>query len=172
MLIVSLGDNLHEVPKPIFRKKNKKKKCHEFVVCWICPESCKGSIILQVVCKHTAKVLIVSAVCAGPSLLEYHALKISFTWHDIHLNVVVVCLFFFFLFCFSFVVVVGLYQIFFTLWLLSRQSFRHFIPGRQLLWHCLLSFTSSPFWKRDLLWKKRICPKVSKFLAFRIDPFL
>ena len=38
MQIVSLGDNLYEMPKPIFWEKLKKKKNNQFVVCWICPE--------------------------------------------------------------------------------------------------------------------------------------
>ena len=34
MLIVSLGDNLHEMPNPIFYEK-KKKKYDQLVICWI-----------------------------------------------------------------------------------------------------------------------------------------
>ena len=37
MQIVALGDNLHEMSKPIFWGK-----CHQNVVYWICPESGKG----------------------------------------------------------------------------------------------------------------------------------
>ena len=36
MQIVSTGDNLHEMSKPIFWGNT---KSHEFVICWICPES-------------------------------------------------------------------------------------------------------------------------------------
>ena len=42
MQIVSLGDNLHEVSKPVVWKKNKKK--YQFI-CWIGTESCKGEYL-------------------------------------------------------------------------------------------------------------------------------
>ena len=39
MQIVSLGDNLHEISKPVLGKN---KKTIVFVICWICPESGNG----------------------------------------------------------------------------------------------------------------------------------
>ena len=39
MQIVSLGDNLHEMSKPIFWAN---KKYHQFVICWICTENVNG----------------------------------------------------------------------------------------------------------------------------------
>ena len=39
---ISIGDNLHEISNPVFREKKKKKKNHQFVVCWISPETGKG----------------------------------------------------------------------------------------------------------------------------------
>ena len=35
-----IGDNLHEISNPIFLEKL--EKYHQFVICWICPESDKG----------------------------------------------------------------------------------------------------------------------------------
>ena len=49
MKIVSLRDNLNEMPNHFFffffcekKKKKQKKYYHQFVVCWICPECGKG----------------------------------------------------------------------------------------------------------------------------------
>ena len=39
MEIVANGDNLHETSNPVFREK--KKKCDQFVICLISPESVK-----------------------------------------------------------------------------------------------------------------------------------
>ena len=39
MQIVSLIDNMHEVSKPIFWRRKNKQTYHEFVACWISPES-------------------------------------------------------------------------------------------------------------------------------------
>ena len=33
------GDNMHEMSNPVYGKN--KKKCYQFVVCWICQESSK-----------------------------------------------------------------------------------------------------------------------------------
>ena len=44
MQIVSIGDNLQEMSKPVFWEKL--EKYHQVVVCWISPDSCKGKIIL------------------------------------------------------------------------------------------------------------------------------
>ena len=43
MQIVSIGDNLHDISKPVFLIKNK-KKYHQFVICWISQESGKGKL--------------------------------------------------------------------------------------------------------------------------------
>ena len=40
MQIVSMGDNLHEMSKPVFWEKQ--EKYHLFVVYWISSESVKG----------------------------------------------------------------------------------------------------------------------------------
>ena len=40
MQIVSSGDNLHEKSNPVLWEKE--EKYHEFVVCWIIPESGNG----------------------------------------------------------------------------------------------------------------------------------
>ena len=48
MQIVSLGDNLHEMSKPVFWKKNRKKK-FQYVVCWkFYPQCYALKFILQV----------------------------------------------------------------------------------------------------------------------------
>ena len=41
MQIVSNGDNLLEISNPVFWGKNK-KKCHQYVICKISPDSGKG----------------------------------------------------------------------------------------------------------------------------------
>ena len=39
--IVSDGDNLHAISNPVFQKKKRKEKYHQFVIYWISQQSVK-----------------------------------------------------------------------------------------------------------------------------------
>ena len=52
MQIVSWGDNLHEMSKPVFSEKY-----HEFIICWISPETGKLDIAAPENAQFSSKVI-------------------------------------------------------------------------------------------------------------------
>ena len=53
--IVSIGDNMYEMPKPLFWEKNKNNVIDLSSDEYVCPENCKGKIVWRLIIVMVAK---------------------------------------------------------------------------------------------------------------------